>query len=77
MVPAAYYMITVCAIDSLSMLPTARPIRIMPKAMSEVGLNLRLCAGKTTAQSTAVLKKDGHIAFILNENIPYLRASAG
>lgn len=52
-------------------------------ALAELSCLLQPCAeehllaGKTTVQSTAVLKKDGHIAFILNENIPYLRASAG
>lgn len=34
-------------------------------------------AGATTSQSLAVLKKTGHISFVLNENINYLKLTAG
>ena len=38
---------------------------------------LRGIAGATTTQSLAVLKKNGHISFVLNENIDYLKLTAG
>ena len=34
-------------------------------------------AGATTSQSLAVLKKTGHISFVLNENINYFKLTAG
>lgn len=34
-------------------------------------------AGPTTSQSLAVLKKNGHISFVLNENINYFKLTAG
>ena len=34
-------------------------------------------AGPTTSQSLAVLKKNGHISFVLNENIDYFKLTAG
>ena len=41
-------------------------------------LEPELCiTGATTSQSLAVLKKTGHIAFVLNENINYFKVTAG
>lgn len=39
--------------------------------------SLPRCAGPTTSQSLAVLKKNGHISFVLNENINYFKLTAG